>query len=309
MGERPAIVYFDGDFVDYHDAKIHILSTAVKYAAVVFEGIRAYWNAQAEQLYVFRLEDHLKRLEESARLSRIPFDYDLGEVQELVLEAIRRNELRQDLHIRVQLLVDEDNGVLYSTGPVALAISPVPMGRFPDMEESPGLRVAVSHWQRISDSSLPPRIKSISNYTNGRLALLQARNDGYDDAILLDSNGRVTEGPGWNIFAVVRGKLVTPPVTSGILEGVTRDTLLTLIPSVVGHEVDVREIDKTELYLADEAFFCGSGKEVKPIMSVDGHLLGSGNPGPHTVAVLESYINVVRGVSDGFADWRTPVFT
>jgi branched-chain amino acid aminotransferase len=170
-----------------------------------------------------------------------------------------------------------------------------------------GLHVQVSSWTRISDASMPPRIKAAPNYHNSRLALLQARADGYDNALLLSNDGKVTEGPGYCIFLVRGGKLITPPVTSGILESVTRDSLMQMAPGL-GLEVVEREIDRTELYVADELFFCGSAAEVTPILSVDRITIGDGAAGPRTQAMREAYMAAVHGEVSERSGWLTPVF-
>lgn len=301
-------MYFDGDFVPYDAAQLHILSTAVKYAAIVFEGIRAYWNESAGELYVFRGREHLERLAQSAKIARMNFPIPFEQAYDLLSETIRRNNWREDLHIRVQLMVTDADGLIDSTAPVALAISPMPMGRFPDSAGGAALRATISHWQRVSDNALPPRVKAVANYMNSRLALLQARAEGYDDAILLDTNGKVTEGPGWNIFLVTRGEVITPPVYGGILEGVTRDTLIRLAADLHGVSVTQRVIDKTELYLADEAFFCGSGREVKAISHIDGLRIGEPSPGPFTQAIARSYMAVARNENENYSDWCEAVY-
>lgn len=307
--KRPEFLYLNGDIVPYADAKVHVLTTAFKYAASVFEGIRAYWSDARDDLFVFRLTEHLDRLVESARVARIELAASPSQMRDALLELIRRNGLKEDLHIRILAFVGEDDGLLDSTGPAGLMIAAMPMGRFPDPTgDDGGLKAGISHWHRISDSSMPPRIKATSNYMNSRLALLQARHEGYDDAILVDSGGKVTEGPGWNIFVVRRGEVITPPVTQGILEGVTRDSLCRLFPEVHGVEVLQRVIDKTELYVAEEAFFCGSGKEVRPISSIDGFPLGSGSAGPRTREIRETYFSVARGERDEYRDWLLSVY-
>ena len=202
---------------------------------------------------------------DSAKIAWIPLPYTAEQIQEHLLRLIHQNELRQDLHIRISAYVSEDDGRLQSTGPIGLSMAAMPMGRYDVLAPMEGLKVGVSSWRRLSDESMPPRVKSIGNYQNSRLALLDAQAAGYQDAILLDQRGKVTEGPGYNLFAVRDSQVMTPPVTHGILEGVTRDTLIRLFAEVHGMPVLQREIDRTELYLADEVFFCGSGKEVTPI--------------------------------------------
>lgn len=184
----------------------------------------------------------------------------------------------------------------------------IPMGRYDALAPAEGLKVGVSAWRRLGDDSMPPRIKSIANYQNSRLALLDAQAAGFQDAILLDSRGKVTEGPGYNIFVIRHGQVMTPPVTNGILEGVTRDTLIRLFEEKHGMPVVQREIDRTELYVADEVFFCGSGKEVTAIGSIDHRPVGNGGTGPWTQKIKETYFEVAKGKQQDYASWLVPIF-
>ncbi len=306
--DKPRLIFFNGKNVPYDDARVHVLTTAFKYAATIYEGIRAYHNEETDQLYVFRLNEHLERLADSAAIARIPLPYSAHEFTDILLRLIRENGIRRDLHIRLSAYVGEDDGRLDSIGPVGVAIAAMPMGRYDALAPNEGLRVCVSSWRRIGDESMPPRIKTVGNYHNSRLALLDARAAGFQDAILLDQRGKVTEGPGYNIFVVRGGKVLTPPVTYGILEGVTRDTLIHLFARVHGIQVVEREIDRTELYVADEAFFCGSGKEVTPIGSIDHRPLASGRPGPWTEQIRATYFEVAKGKHQEYADWLLPVW-
>ena len=305
---RPSFLFIDGKVVPYADAKVHVLSVVVKYAAAVFEGIRAYHNEQTGQLYIFRLKEHLERLFESTKIARIPLAYSAEQLKEHLINLIKVNALRQDLHIRISAFITEDDGRLDSTGPGGLSMAAMPMGRYDALAPTEGLNVAVSPWRRISDDTMPARVKSIANYQNSRLALIDARAAGFQDAILLDGRGKVTEGPGYNIFVVRQGKVLTPPVTSGILEGVTRDTLIRLFAAKHNVTVVEREIDRTELYVAQEVFFCGSGKEVMPIGSIDHRIVGSGGMGPLAQSIKQTYFEVVKGRDNDFASWLTPVY-
>lgn len=306
---RPRYLFFRGCNVPYGEARVHILTTAFKYSATVFEGIRAYWSDLHNDLFLFRLDKHLDRLAASAKIARITLPMSQRQISDALITLICRNELREDLHVRVLLYVAADDGPLDSTEPVELAIAAVPMGRYPEMHKGKrALDVGISHWHRLSDDSMSPRVKATANYMNSRLALLQVRDSGYDDAILIDASGKVTEGPGYNLFVVRRGEVLTPPVTQGILEGVTRETLCNLFNEVHSITVTERTIDKTELFVADEAFFCGSGKEIKPIRSVDGLVLGDGQPGPITTAIRDTYFAATRGERPDNLDWLTPVY-
>jgi branched-chain amino acid aminotransferase len=290
--------------VPYDEARVHVLSTAFKYGATVFEGLRAYWNEEQQELYGFRLREHFQRLVESLRICRMGSPLTVEGYTDDLLRLIRANDLREDLHMRVSAFVEEDDGGLASHGPISVAMAALPLGRYFSKE---GLDVQVSSWTRISDQTMPPRIKAVPNYHNSRLALLQARADGYDDALLLSQEGKVTEGPGYALFMVRGGQLVTPPVTAGILESITRDSVITLAREA-GLSVVERQIDRTELYVADELFFCGSAAEVTPIFSVDRIAVGAGTTGPTTARLRQAFLATVRGeVADTHA-WLTPIF-
>jgi branched-chain amino acid aminotransferase len=267
--------------------------------------MRAYWSDADQQLYVFRLREHLKRLERSAKIARIPLPADAARLERETLEIIRANGLKEDLHVRLIVFVDTEDGGLGSREPVGYVIAPIPTARY---FETAGLHVAVSSWTRTADNAIPARVKAAANYQNSRLALLQAKTDGYDDAILLNSDGSVAEGPGYTLFLVQDERPMTPSVTSNILEGVTRSTLLSLFPEALGLTVEQRQIDRTELYTADEAFFTGTAAEVTPILSIDRRPVGDGTMGPLTAKVRDAYFRAVRDGSAPHPEWRLPVW-
>lgn len=302
---KPRLLMMNGTIIPYEDAKVHVLSTAMKYAASVYEAMRAYWSDADQQLYVFRLGEHLQRLERSAKIARINLPADAARLHRETLEVIRANNLREDLHVRLIAFVDTDDGGLPSREPVGYVIAPIPTARY---FGAAGLHVAVSSWHRTSDNAIPPRVKAAANYQNSRLALIQAKTDGYDDAILLNSDGTVAEGPGYTLFVVRDGEPLTSPVTSNILEGVTRSTLLTLFQESLGITPREREIDRTELYIADEAFFAGTAAEVTPVLSIDRHPIGDGTMGPLTSKIRDAYFQVVRDGSAPHPAWRSAVY-
>jgi len=302
---KPRLLNMCGKIVPYEDARVHVLSTAMKYAASVYEAMRAYWSDADQQLYVFRPREHLRRLERSAKIACIPLPADAARLERETLEIIRANELREDLHVRLIVFVDTDDGGLASREPVGYVIAPIPTTRY---FETAGLHVGVSSWHRTADNAIPARVKAAANYQNSRLALLQAKTDGYDDAIMLNQDGSVAEGPGYTLFLVTEDRPMTPSVTSNILEGVTRATLLTLFPESLGVSVEQREIDRTELYVADEAFFAGTAAEVTPILSIDRRPVGEGVMGPLTAKVRDAYFRAVRDGSAPHPEWRIPVY-
>ena len=302
---KPRLLNMSGKIVPYQDARVHVLSTAMKYAASVYEAMRAYWSDADQQLYVFRPREHLRRLERSAKIARIPLPADAARLERETLEIIRANDLHEDLHVRLIVFVDTDDGGLASREPVGYVIAPIPTTRY---FETAGLHVGVSSWHRTADNAIPARVKAAANYQNSRLALLQAKTDGYDDAIMLNQDGSVAEGPGYTLFLVTEDRPMTPSVTSNILEGVTRATLLTLFPESLGVTVEQREIDRTELYVADEAFFAGTAAEVTPILSIDRRPVGEGVMGPLTAKVRDAYFRSVRDGSAPHPEWRIPVY-
>jgi branched-chain amino acid aminotransferase len=297
-------LYLNGKIVPYGEALIHVQSGAVKYGTSVFEGLRAYWSAAQGELYLFRVKEHCDRLYDSLRLMRMDHAFGREELVSSIVEVLRKNEYREDVHIRQTAFLDAD-GDMDATSPVGLAVDALPRKLSP----TAGITACVSSWIRIADGAMPPRIKCSANYQNGRLATLEAKANGYDTAILMNARGKLAEAPGACCFIVRRGVPITPPVTADILESVTRATLLDLCRRELGITPEVRDIDRTELYVAEEAFLCGSGWEITPILSIDKLPLGGGQePGPVTQAIQTSYFAVVRGAKSAYRDWLTPVY-
>ena len=302
---RELKIWMNGKLLPQAEAVLPVNSAAVFYATNVFEGIRAYWNPADEELYGFRLKEHVTRLRESMKMMRFTVPYGDEDLYDAVREVLRGNELREDIHMHLVAYVLGTG--LDATTPTGLYINPRRRARVaPDS----GLRCCVSSWLRTADNAIPIRLKCGANYQNGRLATLQAKADGYDGPILVNQRGTVAEGTGATFFMVRKGRLVTPPVTSDILESITRATLIEdLCPSVLGMDAVEREIARTELYVAEEAFFCGSGYEITPIVSIDRFPVGDGSVGPMTRRLLSAYMDVVRGVDKRHPEWRTPVYS
>ena len=296
-------IWMNGELVPEPEAKLPINSAAVFYATNCFEGLRAYWSAADEEMYCFRLADHFARLRESMKMMRFSVPYTDAQLYEGVRRVLTGNELREDIHMHLVAYVA--GAGLDATEPTGLYINPRRRGRVNEA----GMRCCVTSWVRTSDNAIPIRLKSGSNYQNGRLATLQAKADGYDGPIFLNNQGHVAEGSGATFFMVRRGRLVTPPLTADILESITRTTLIQdLVPRVLGQDVVEREIDRTEIYVADEAFFCGSGYEITPIVSIDRFPLGDGRVGPLTRRLASAYMDLVRGVDRSHPEWRTAVY-
>jgi branched-chain amino acid aminotransferase len=295
---------FDGKAVPFADAKIHVLSPAVTYAAMVFEGIRGYWNEKRGEMYVFRLDEHLRRLRHSMRVMRYGAEYSLESMREQIIEAIRVNEFRETIHLRVMALIT-GAGNITASAPVSFVVYAGPYAKKDHWDT--GISAQISSWRRVDDTSNPPRIKASANYSNGRLGMLEAQGHGYDVALMLNRDGTVSEAPVATFFMIRRGKLVTPSVAEGILESITRDTLIEL-GAKLGLEVEERPVDRTELYSADELFLCGSGWEIVPISSVDKIPVGTGKPGPLSRGIADAYLKVVHGRDPRYMHWLTPVW-
>jgi branched-chain amino acid aminotransferase len=297
-------IWLNGELKPQAEATLPVNSAAVFYASNVFEGLRAYWNEDDAELYCFRLEEHFARFRESMKMMRFDIPYSDEGLHAAVREVLAGNAIEEDVHMHMVAYVA--GTALDSTEPTGLYIIP---RRRPRSDDPRGMACNISSWSRTSDNAIPIRLKSGSNYQNGRLAILQSKADGYDQPIFLNKDGHVAEGSGATFFMVRKGQLVTPPISADILESITRSTLIdTICPEVFGMGVVEREIDRTELYVADEAFFCGSGYEITPITSIDRFALGDGQVGPITRRLSRAYLDIVRGVDKRYAEWRRPVY-
>lgn len=298
------IVYFNGEHIPWEDAKIHVFSPLAKYGAGVFEGIRAYWSEKRQCMVIFRLEDHLKRLEYSQKVMRFDRIIPAEEISRPLIELMRRNDFKEHVQIRPTVYVDGD-GEVAAQGPVDTSI--VAVRRDKKIYNETGLKVQVSSWQRVADVAMPARVKANANYQNSRLAATQARADGYDTALLLNAKGHVSEGPGMCLFMVRDGVLITPSISSNILESITRDTIIQIARDELGMETVERDVDRSELYAAEEAFFCGTAWEVAPITEIDRLPVGNGFIGPITKKITSAYFDIVTGESEDSRGWLTTV--
>lgn len=306
-GEHPDYVWWNGKQTPWEDATIHVTDLAWSTVGAVFEGIRAYWNEDGQELYVFRLTEHLERLRDSMRLVRLPASYSVDELTDATLALIRDNDLREDTYIRPLAYSGDRVGQKLSDGASETGLLINTSAMPSNLSSGGAIRVKISSWTRISDNVMPPRIKNISNYRNGQLASMEAKADGYDNAILLSPQGKVSEAPGACVMIVRQGELITPPVTDGILESITRDAVMTMARESLGMPVVERSIDRTELYLADEVFLCGTAFEVTPVIEVDRYDIGTGETGSVTARLQELYESVLRGTEQRYGHWRTAV--
>jgi len=298
--------YLDGEFVPIERATISIATHAFNYGTGCFEGIRGYWNAEREEIYVVKLQEHFRRLLRSARLFRMDVGRTAEDLADIALEIVRRGQFREDVYIRP---------IVYKASPVirvgllglqdGFCCFTAAMGAYFDIEK--GLSATVSGWRRNDDNSIPARAKATGGYINAALAIADAEDAGFDEAIMLTQAGNVSEGSAANLFLVEDGALVTPGVADDILVGITRGAMMEIAASL-GLSVVERTVDRTELYMADEMFLCGTGVQVAPITRVDGRVVGSGKLGDITRAVQDRYLAAVHGELDEFRHWLTPVY-
>ena len=302
--DLPNYVSLNGVVVPYADAKVHVQTPLVRYGAGVFEGICAYWNPDEEDLLLFRLEDHLIRLYDSMRIMRFDDMLTLDQMRRSIVDLLLANQFRIDLHIRIIVWIDEA-GEQFATGPLGWSVMATPRSRA--SASLPLLHCGVSSWERISDTAMPPRVKSVANYSNGRLSWMQAKLDGYDIALLLTKDGQVSESLASCLFMVRNGAVVTPRITGSILESITRATVIQLLGEM-GLVTQERGIDRTELYIAQEAFLYGSGQEIAALASIDRYTIKTESAGPLTSALAARYFDVVRGKTSAHAAWRSAVY-
>jgi branched-chain amino acid aminotransferase len=303
----PKYAYFQGKIVPYDQAKVGIMTHALNYGTGAFGGVRGYWNSDEKQLFVFRPIDHFKRLRESAQLLRCKVELSAEELRDIALELLRAEGYREDCYLRPLVYkADEIIGVRLHDLTDEVAMFAVPFSRY--VERDQGAHVTVSSWRRIDDNMIPARGKITGAYVNSALIKSDAVQAGFDEALVLNRDGHLSEGSAENLFMLRRGKLITPPVTDNILEGITRWTIMTLAKKELGVEVVERSIDRTEIFLADELFMTGTAAQVTAITQVDHRPVGGGEMGPLTTKLRQLYDDVVRGRMAAYREWNAPVF-
>ena len=298
---KTELIWMNGKFVKWDEAKIHILTHGLHYGTSVFEGVRCYETTKGPA--VFRLKDHIKRLFDGVKVMMMEIPFTMEEISEAAKETVRMNKLRE-CYIRLIVYYGyKEMGINPMDNPVDVAIACYPWGAYLGEEGlKKGVRCKVSSWLRIDSRMLPPLVKVAANYVNSVLAKLEALKCGYDEAILLNFNGRVAEGSGENIFIVKNGLLITPPLSAGALPGITRDSVINLAKDqgILTIETDVL---REQLFLADEVFFTGTAAEVTPIREIDGRVIGNGSRGPITERLQSEFFKVVRGENKKHLEW------
>ena len=299
-------VFIHGDYIEASEAKLPIRTHAFLYGTSVFEGIRAYYNAEENQMYAFRVREHFERLLKSAKIMWMNSPYSLDDYCNITKELLRRNNYREDAYIRPTLYKSSIKvGPTLTDNEDSFLIFTTPFGDYFDGNR--GLKLCVSSWRRTSDNAIPPRAKVSGAYANAALIKTDAHEAGFDDAVVLSESGHVTEGSAMNIFLVSNGKLITSAATDDILIGITRNTVIELAKDL-GIPVEEREIDRTELYLADEVFCCGTGAQIVHVESIDHRNIADGQIGNVTRQIRDLYFDVVKGKVDKYKGWCTPIY-
>jgi branched-chain amino acid aminotransferase len=300
-------VFFDGEFKQYRDVHLGLMTNALHYGTGCFEGIRAYWNPSQEQLFAILMKPHFARLRNSAKILQIEIAHTDEEMIGATIEILRRNGYREDVYIRpLAFKSAEEIGVRLHNLKESFAIYTAPFGAYVDVEK--GIRCMVSSWRRIDDNAAPARAKVTGIYVNSALAKTEANQNGFDEAIVLTQDGHVSEGSAENLFMIRDGVLITPPASDNILEGVTRKVIMELGADDLGLQVVERSIDRSELYIADEVFLCGTGAQVSPVLEIDRRVVGDGEMGPITRELQKLYFDICYGRVEERLDWLTPIY-
>lgn len=300
-------VYLDGKYVPDEQAVISVRTHAFAYGTSVFEGIRGYWVPEDNQLYVFRMREHFERILNSCKIMHMHPDYTVDDMCDITIELLKKNAPKTDTYIRPVIYKSNTSvGPKLIDNPDSLVITTTPLGDY--IDSSNGLKVCVSNWRRSDDNSIPARAKISGCYANTALIVTDARLAGFDDAIVLKADGHVAEGSAMNLYLVEGNKLITTKTTDDILIGITRNTVKEIAENYLNIEVVEREIDRTELYLADGAFYCGTGAQVMPIVSIDNRPIGTGKFNDLVSQIQQLYSDLVRGKVSEYKHWCTPVY-
>ncbi|HHH81712.1 MAG TPA: branched-chain amino acid transaminase [Chloroflexi bacterium] len=303
----PGYAYFEGNIVPYGEAKVGVATHALNYGTAAFGGVRAYWNPDEEQLFIFRPRDHFIRLLNSAKLILAEIPHTPESLIEIALELLRVEGYREDVYIRPLIYKAEEGiGVRLHDLRDEITIFALPFTRYVDRDDR--AHVTISSWRRIDDNAVPARGKISGAYVNSALIKTDAMRAGFDEALVLTNEGHISEGSAENVFMLRDGVLVTPPITDNILEGITRRTIITLARELLGLEVVERPIDRTEVYLCEELFLTGTAAQVTAVTRVDHRPIGSGDMGPVTARLRQAYQDVVRGRLPAYRDWNEPVY-
>ena len=307
--DDPKYVWMSGDLVEWDDAVVHASTLGWSAISMVFEGIRGYWNAEKEQLNIFHLDLHIERLIRSMKVMRMTSPWSVAELKRAIVDLVQANEFKDDIYVQPLAYFGG------STTPGYLPVSERP-GDITIFNRQIGsvlgsgntVSCGVSSWTRISDNVMPPRVKAIANYQNSRYVADESSRHGYDFGIILNPQGKVSEISYACLYIVRDGVAITPPVSAGILESITRDVVKQLFQNELGIPVIERDIDRTELYIADEVFICGTGAELQAVNTIDGYKIGNGAIGPAVTQIEQLFHDIVRGKDTRHPEWRTGIY-
>jgi branched-chain amino acid aminotransferase len=306
LDSRVKHAFFEGKIVPIGEAKISIMTHGFMYATSIFEGIRAYWNAEQKRMYILRLREHLVRMQDSMKVMLLEIDYSVDDLIKIIIDLLKKEQFETDVYIRITVYKSAQKiGVGLQNIPSDICIFCVPFDDY--YEGAEGLKVCISNWRRVEDNAIPARCKIVGAYANSALCKADAVLAGYDESIVLTEAGSVSEGSAMNLFLVKNGQLITPHKSENILEGVTRDCIMTLAEDNLNLKTDCRVVDRSELYIADELFFTGTGAQIKPILSVDNRPVGNGKVGPLTKKLMDLYYSMAQGKTEKYKHWLIPV--
>jgi branched-chain amino acid aminotransferase len=305
--ELPKYAYFQGEIVPYEKAKVGVLTHALNYGTAAFGGLRGYWNDEKEQLYLFRPKDHYQRLLNSAKILRMDFDHTPESLTQITIDLLNMEGYRQDVYVRPLVYKSEEViGVRLHDLDEALSIVSIPFGLY--IKNETNAHLTISSWRRIDDNVIPARGKISGAYANSALIKTDASLNGFDDALVLNQNGHVSEASAMNVFLVRDGVLITPPVTENVLEGIIRRSVIVLAEKELGLPIHERPVDRTELFVCDEVFLTGTAVQITAVTQIDHLPVGNGLMGPVTSQLRELFFKLVRGRNLAYQDWVTPVY-
>jgi branched-chain amino acid aminotransferase len=303
----PKFAYFEGKIVPYEQAKVGVLTHALNYGTAAFGGLRGYWNAEAEQLYLFRPLDHYHRLLNSAKLLCMEFEHTPESLMQVTIDLLKKEGHHQDVYVRPLIYKSSEAiGVKLHGLEDAISIVSLPFDRY--VSNDTNAHVTISSWRRVDDNVIPARGKISGAYANSALIKTDALRSGFDEALVLNQNGHLSEGSAENIFMVRDGVVITPPVTENVLEGITRKTAMILAEKELDLPVIERPIDRTEVYICDELFMTGTAAQITAITKVDHRAVGSGEMGPISSQLRSLFDGVVRGRNENYIDWLQPIY-
>ena len=304
---EPTTAFFKDDFCALDDACVSIRCKALNYGLGCFEGIRAYWNESDNQLYLFRPQEHYVRLTRSCRILGLKPAFSVEEMLKITAELCRRNEHRADTYVRpIVFNNSEQLTPMMTPDDSVFAVYTLPLSDY--INTSKGVTACVSSWRRVSDNMIPARAKPTAAYLNSALARQEAEANGFDEAIFLTNDGYVSEASAEHLFLVREGKLITPTAQEDNLDGITQRTICEIAPAELGRQVETRRMNRSELYVADEAFLCGTGAQIAPLTSVDHREIGNGEIGPITRELQDLYFRLVRNQVPKYSHWCQPVY-